>query len=212
MRYSLLVSIFAITFTAQLPVAAQDADQAKAAIDAARKAAKDAGVEVPDVKKEDLDALLGKLADEVKKAQEKKEEGGEGEKDDPAKPVKPGEDPEAPSVRIEKLPDWIPAIEGFKPAGLGREWEGPVLTGKLKGTSPAKPAALVEAWAALDGKGFSAERNTRSSGGKVTRETVKLVSKSTADQWVEMQAEPGAEGEPTAVRVTYAQPAPKKAE
>jgi hypothetical protein len=212
MRYSLLLSISAITFVAHLPATAQDADQAKAAVDAARKAAKDAGVEVPDVKKEDLDALLGKLAEEVKKAQEKKAGEKEDGKEDGEKPVKPGEDPEAPSVRIEKLPDWVPAIEGFKPAGLGREWEGPVLTGKLQGTSTAKPAALAEAWLALDGKGFSAERNTRSAGGKVTRESVKLISKTTADQWVELQAEPGAEGEPTAVRVTYARPAPKKAE
>lgn len=202
----LSISVFALVVLS--PTAAQNEDQAKAAIDAARKAAQEAGVEVPDVKKEDLDALLGKLAEEVEKAKAKKE----GEKEEPAKPAKPGEDPEAPSVRIEKLPDWIPAIEGFKPAGLGREWEGPVLTGKLKGTSPAKPAALAEAWLALDGKGFSAERNTRSAGGKVTRESVKLISKTTSDQWVELQAEPGAEGEPTAVRVTYAQPAPKKAE
>ena len=208
MRNALLVSVSVIALAASLSVSAQEADQAKAAIDAARKAAKEAGVEVPEVKKEELDALLGKLAEEVKKAQEKKE-GGKG---DPATTVKPGGDPEAPSVRIEKLPDWVPAIEGFKPAGLGREWEGPVLTGKLKGTSTAKPAALAEAWLALDGKGFSAEGNTRSAGGKVTRESVKLISKTTADQWVELQAEPGAEGEPTAVRVTYAQPAPKKAE
>lgn len=211
MRTSLLVSLSMIALAAFSPVTAQDSDQAKAAIDAARKAAKDAGVEVPDVKKEDLDALLGKLAQEVEKAKQKKSGEKEDDKDDGVKPVKPGDDPEAPSVRIEKLPDWVPAIEGFKPAGLGREWEGPILTGKLKGTSTAKPAALAEAWLALEGKGFSTERNTRTAAGK-TRESVKLVSKATADQWVELQAEPGEEGEPTAVRVTYAQPAPKKAE
>lgn len=207
MRSAILVSVsvFALAATA---MGDDKSDAAKQAIEAARKAAQDAGVEVPDVKKEDLDALLGKLAEEVEKAKEKKEDG----KGEDAKSVKPGDDPEAPSVRIEKLPDWVPTIEGFKPAGLGREWEGPVLTGKLKGTSSAKPAALAEAWLALDGKEFSAERNTRSAGGKVTRETVKLVSKATPDQWVELQAEPGGEGEPTAVRVTYAQPAPKKAE
>lgn len=168
-------------------------------------------MEIPEVKKEDLDALLGKLTTEVEKAKQKKAGEKEDDKGDDAKPVKPGEDPEAPSVRIEKLPDWVPAIEGFKPAGLGREWEGPIRTGKLKGTSPAKPAALAEAWLALDGKGFSAERNTRTAAGK-TRESVKLVSSASPDQWVELQAEPGADGEPTAVRVTYAQPAPKKAE
>ena len=211
MRHALFASISVIAFVAVSPVAAQDADQAKAAIDAARKAAKDAGVEVPDVKKEDLDALLGKLASEVEKAKKKRAGEKDDAENDAAKPVKPGEDPEAPSVRIEKLPDWVPAIEGFKPAGLGREWEGPIRTGKLKGTSPAKPAALAEAWLALEGKGFAAERNTRTAAGK-TRESVKLVSKSNEDQWVELQAEPGAEGEPTAVRVTYAQPMPAKAE
>jgi hypothetical protein len=211
MRHTHLLSLSVIALVAPSLAIAQDADQAKAAIEAARKAAKEAGVEVPEVKKEELDALLGKLAEEVKKAQEKKSGEKEDGKEDGTRPVKPGEDPEAPSVRIEKLPDWVPAIEGFKPAGLGREWEGPVLTGKLKGTSPAKPAALAEAWLALDGKGFSAERNTRTAAGK-TRESVKLVSTAVADQWVELQAEPGAEGEPTAVRVTYARPAPKKAE
>ena len=207
MRHTFLVSISVLAL-ASVGVGQDKSDTAKQAIDAARQAAKDAGVEVPDVKKEDIDALLGKLADEVEKAKQKKDGG----KEDEAKPVKPGEDPEAPSVRIEKLPDWVPAINGFKPIGLGREWEGPIRTGKLKGTSPAKPAALAEAWLALDGKGFSAERNTRSAAGKVTRESVKLISKSNADQWVELQAEPGAEGEPTAVRVTYAQPAPAKVE
>lgn len=207
----LSISFLAIFLAAAFPVFAQEADQAKAAIDAARKAAKDAGVDVPDVKKEDLDRLLRKVTEEVEKAKDKKDAEKEGGKDGETKPVKPGEDPDAPSVRIEKLPDWIPAIEGFKAAGLGREWEGPIRTGKLKGTSPAKPAALAEAWLALEGKGFSAERNTRTAAGK-TRESVKLVSSASADQWVELQAEPGAEGEPTAVRVTYAQPAPKKAE
>lgn len=211
MRHPLLVSLSAIALATLSPLTAQDADQAKAAIDAVRKAAKDAGVEVPDVKKEDLDALLGKLAQEVEKAKQKKSGETGDDKEDGAKPVKPGDDPDAPSVRIEKLPDWVPAIEGFKPAGLGREWEGPVLTGKLKGTSTARPAALAEAWFALEGKGFSAERNTRTAAGK-SRESVKLVSVRNPDQWVELQAEPGEEGKPTAVRVTYAQPAPEKAE
>lgn len=209
MRLTFLVSFSLFALTAATMGQGQS-DAATQAIDAARKAAKDAGVEVPDVKKEDLDALLRKVSDEVQKAKDKKEVGKEAGKNGDA-PVKPGGDPEAPSVRIEKLPEWVPAIEGFKPAGLGREWEGPVRTGKLKGTSPAKPAALADAWLSKDGKGFTAERMTRSTGGK-TRESIKLISTASADQWVELQAEPGAEGEPTAVRVTYAQPAPKKTE
>ncbi len=194
---AIFLPIFATT------ILAQDGDTAKSAIDAARKAAKDAGVQLPEVKKDDVDQLIRRVAEEVEKAKSKKD--GDKKDSDPAAETKPGSDPEAPSIRIEKLPDWIPAIPGFKPAGLGRQWEGPVQTGKLKGTSSSTPVALAEAWSKLDGKEFTAERTTRTAGGK-TREQVKLVKSGEAERWVELQAEPGAEGQPTAVRVTYAQP------
>lgn len=187
------------------PACAQDKDAAKTAVDGARKAAKEAGVDLPEVKQDDIDKLLRKVSDEVAKSREKKETDGKDGGKDAEKPVKPGVDPETPSIRIEKLPDWVPAIEGFKPLGTGRQWEGTVISGKLKGTSPASPANLARAWAALDGKEFAAEHTTRKAGG-ITRETVRLIKKGDSAT-CELQAEPGADGAPTAVRVTYTQPA-----
>ena len=186
-------------------VHAQSKDTTKAAVDGARKAAKDAGVDLPEVKQEDLDKLMRKVSDEVAKSREKKETEGKAGGPDAEKPAKPGADPEAPSIRIEKLPDWIPAIAGFKAQGTGRQWDGAVVTGKLKGTSTATPATLAQTWVALDGKGFAAEHTTRKAAG-ITRETVRLIKAGDTTTWVELQAEPGADGAATAVRVTYSQP------
>ena len=66
---------------AALPALCAGAEQADAvgqALDGARKAAKEAGVELPKIERKDVDRLVGKVKDEVEKAQQKeKEKAGE---------------------------------------------------------------------------------------------------------------------------------------
>ena len=84
MRRPSIVLIFALATT--IPAVAADADAAKSAIDAARKAAGDAGIELPEIKQSDLDKLIQKAAKEVAKVregEEKSEDGGMAAKPSP---------------------------------------------------------------------------------------------------------------------------------
>ena len=179
--------------------AADDADPTQSAIQAARRAAGEAGIELPEINDEDISKLLRKVSDEVSKASKKQDEKKS------AEPVTEG-----PGEALEALPAWIPALPGFTSKDGAKIWPGKTAAvGKIKGTSTATPASIADAWSSVDGKGFSMDRNSRTKDQKTT-EKVRLDSTTVDGQWVELTATKS-EGKATTVRVTFVQPNVQKA-
>lgn len=180
---------------AALPALLAGAEQADAigqALDEARKAAKEAGVELPKIERKDVDRLVGKVREEVEKAQQKEKE-------------KAGEAGMVP-VPLAELPAWIPPVPAstFNPDGAKWVVEG-IESGKTRGTATLSPKEVADAWAAKAPPDFKAIRKTTTTDG-VTVEVTRLVSKADAARWTEIKAEPDAAGAPTKIRLRYQVP------
>ncbi len=184
---------------AALPALCAGAEQADAvgqALDGARKAAKEAGVELPKIERKDVDRLVGKVKDEVEKAQQKeKEKAGE-----------PGTASAPAPLPLAQLPAWIPPVPAstFSPEGAKWVAEG-IESGKTRGTATLSPKEVADAWAAKAPPDFKAIRKTTTTDG-VTVEVTRLVSKADPARWAEIKAEPDAAGAPTKVRLRYQMP------
>lgn len=169
--------------------AADETDpQTKAALEAARKAAEKAGMQVPDLKK-----MMEEDEDEAPKKPTAKEKTPAAKKD-PAK---------AP---LTAWPDWIPAVPGFKMAPGGKKWtEEDVENGLLTGTVAGAPRDIAEAWKNAAKEAFrSVSTNDQTINGALTVTVTALYLKEEQlEHKAELELKPSKGGKTTEVKLTY---------
>jgi hypothetical protein len=147
-----------------VPIAAsaEDVDaEVNKAVENAKKAMEKSGVQMPDIKKlmddaeaEDTDAPKKKTAADTVKTDDKSQ---------------PAATPAPKPKALAAMPDWVPAVRGFKANGPGEiVVEDNVETGTMKGTSKLPPDEISAAWHDAAAGKFSISISNASINGDVT--------------------------------------------
>jgi hypothetical protein len=167
---------------------------AKAAVEAARKMAEKAGVQVPDLKKLMED-------DEEEKTPAGKKGATATEKTAPAKAANTKPEP------LKAPPAWVTPLAGFQQAPGGKRWvEGGVEKGEVTGTAPGAPRELAANWAKAAKESFyGVSTNDATINGALTITIFAThLRNADVDHRVELELQPGKGGKTSNVKLTYA--------